>query len=162
VSPPARAPGRELPLPVSPVRTLDRSETELATLLRGRPALVTLWATWCDACRKEMPELGYIDAWAKEHDAVVVAVAVGETVDAIASFTTKTTLPYLVVVDEEFRFADALGSKRVPATLVVDRSGTIVYLGGGVDDRSVGAFRRVVGAPAPAPRTATITTHTEQ
>jgi peroxiredoxin len=91
------------------VRTVDSSETDLARALGGRPALISLWATWCDACRTEMPALRRLDRWARDRDAVVVGVAVGEPVDRVTNFVAENHLPYLVLVDEDFHLADALG-----------------------------------------------------
>jgi hypothetical protein len=45
-------------------------------------------------------------------------------------------------VDPNFALADALGERRVPATLVVDRSGHIVYRGGALDGAGLAALRR--------------------
>jgi peroxiredoxin len=63
----------------------------------------------------------------------------------VSSFANANHLPYLVLVDEDFHLADALGNKRVPSTLVIDRSGHIVYSGGAFDARSLAAFRGVLG-----------------
>jgi thiol-disulfide isomerase/thioredoxin len=131
-------------IPATDVRAMDRTPTPIASTIRGRPALVTLWATWCEPCRDEIPELGKLDAYARAKGAVVVGVAVGEPIDHVAEFAHGRPMPYLVLVDEEFRFADAVGERAVPATLVVDRDGTIVYRGGALDARSIEAFRRLV------------------
>jgi hypothetical protein len=48
---------------------------------------------------------------------------------------------YTQLVDEEFRFADSIGERRVPATLVLDRAGRIVYRGDALDARSLAALR---------------------
>ena len=133
-------------LPDLQVRTLDRREEQLRAALGGKPALVSLWATWCDACREEQPALVRIDGWARTHGGLVVGLAVGEELDKVATYANDKRLPWLVLVDEDFHFADALGEKRVPTTLVVDREGRIVYTGGAVDDRSLAAFRKVVAA----------------
>jgi peroxiredoxin len=136
-------------IPNARVRTLDSSETDLGLALRGRPALISLWATWCEPCRNELPALNRIDAWAKDHGALVVGVAVGEPLARISTFATEAHLSYMVLVDEDFRFADAIGEKRVPATLVVDRGGRIVYVGGAVDRRAVEVFHKLLEAQPP-------------
>ena len=133
-------------LPELHVRSLDHRDQDLRVALGGKPALVSLWATWCDACREEQPALVRIDGWARTHGGLVVGLAVGEELDKVATYATDMRLPWLVLVDEDFHFADALGEKRVPTTLVVDRDGRIVYTGGAVDDRSLAAFRKVVAA----------------
>lgn len=136
-------------LPTTSVRALDNTETLVASAISGRPALVSLWATWCDACREELPALARIHAFARDHGAVVVGVAIGESITKVAGFTSANHLPYVVLVDEDFRFADALGEKRVPTTLVVDREGHIVHVGGAVDERCLGAFRRLMAEHRP-------------
>jgi len=141
---PAKPAAHATALPDLEVRSLDRHEQHLRAALGGKPALVSLWATWCDACREEQPALVRIDGWARAHGGVVLGLAVGEEIDKVATYASEKHLPWLVLVDEEFHFADALGEKRVPTTLVVDREGRIVYAGGAVDDRSLAAFRKLV------------------
>lgn len=131
-------------LPAAELRSLDAASADLAQALGGRPALVSLWATWCEACQKEMPDLTALDAWAKEHGGVVMGVAVGEPVAKVKSFASDHRMAYPILVDEDFRLADALGEKRVPATLVVDRNGKIVFTGGALDARSKKAFEALV------------------
>jgi peroxiredoxin len=109
--------------------------------------MVTLWATWCDACVGEIDVLERLQRQAGARvDAVVVGVAVGETREHVAAFAQKRGLVYAQLVDENFRLADALGEPRVPATLVVDRAGHIVFRGGALDTSSLAAFRSALGA----------------
>lgn len=96
-----------------------------------------------------MPDLARLDTWAKEHGGVVLGVAVGEPVDKVKTFATEHRMAYPILVDEDFRLADALGEKRVPATLVVDRTGAIVYSGGALDERSRRAFEALFSAATP-------------
>ena len=79
----------------------------------GRVALVSLWATWCEACGKEMDALNRLDAkTAAGRDAVVIGVDVGEEPQAVAEFARRRGLRYTQVVDVDFAFADALGGQR--------------------------------------------------
>jgi thiol-disulfide isomerase/thioredoxin len=145
---------RPAAVPSMRVRTLDATETDLAVALRGRPALVSLWATWCDACKKEMPTLVRLDAWAKDHGSLVVGVAVGESLARVSTFASEAHVSYVVFVDEDFHLADALGEKRVPTTLVVDRTGRIVESGGALDEHLVAVFRKLVDAELDTARAA--------
>lgn len=116
-------------------------------LLRGRAALVSFWATWCDACVSEMPALNRLSAQASaEGDALVVGVAVGEQHDKVGDFVAAHHLSFAQLVDEDFRFADAVGERRIPTTLVVDRYRRIVFRGGALDSSSLEAFRRAAAA----------------
>lgn len=133
------------PIPATTVVALDGQPTDLGSVLQGRAALVTLWATWCDACVNEIDALNRLDAQARTRgDAIVVGVAVGETPGSVAAFKSRRTIEYAQFVDENFRLADTLGQRHVPTTLVVDRAGRIVYRGGALDGQGLEAFRRVL------------------
>ncbi|HEX4338391.1 MAG TPA: TlpA disulfide reductase family protein [Polyangiaceae bacterium] len=135
-------------LPTTRVQTLDGNTTDLAGVLHGRPALVNLWATWCDTCIQEAPALNRLEAEAKKGgDALVVGVAIGETPETVRGFTKTRPLEYTLLVDPDFRLADTLGERQVPATLVVDRAGHIVFRGKSLDADSLAAFRKVAQHP---------------
>ena len=123
--------------------SLDRRAASLSELTRGRPALVALWATWCTACAHELGELDRLQA-KLGGDALVVGVAVGEPYDKVAEFLRARRLAYAQLVDEEFKLSEALGERRVPATLVVDRHGAVRYSGGALDAKALAALRSAI------------------
>jgi len=134
-------------VPAVSLSTLAGDHTVLARLADGRVALVSLWATWCESCGKEMDALNRLDATtAAGRDAVVIGIDVGEEPGKVAEFARKRGLRYAQLVDEDFAFADALGQRRVPSTLVVDRHGSIVFRGDALDGRSLEALRRAIAA----------------
>jgi peroxiredoxin len=136
---PARAPRSDLP--AVELLTLDGQPTRLQQALEGRVALVAVWATWCEACATEFEALTRLSERAGARGAVVVAVAVGEKRSTVAEFVARRGLRYPQLVDEDFRLADALGQTRVPATLVVDRDGRILFSGGTLDESAIAALR---------------------
>ena len=147
----APALSRSLPpaaqLPAAPLVTIDGDPADLVSMVRGRAAIISLWATWCDACSAEIGALNRLDEQASSRgDALVVGVAVGEPRAKVAEFARERGVKYARLVDEDFRLADALGERRVPTTLVVDRSGRIVYRGGTLDAAGLAAFRNALGA----------------
>ncbi len=139
-------------LPVIDLVTLDGQPTHIAQALGGRPALVSLWATWCEACATEFEPLQRLSERANSLGAVVVAVAVGEPRAKVAEFVAKHQLTYPQLVDEQFHFADSAGQKRVPATLVIDRQGRIVYSGGVLDEIALAALEKAITGTTSAAR----------
>jgi thiol-disulfide isomerase/thioredoxin len=131
------------PLPRVSLATLAGEPVDIARVARGRVALVSLWATWCEACKKEMDALDRLDA-KTGNDAVVIGVAVGEEREKVAAFAQQRGLRYVQLVDTDFAFADAVGQRRVPATLVLDRRGEIVFRGEALDGASLDALRRAI------------------
>jgi peroxiredoxin len=126
------------------LRTLDGRPARLDEVTRGRPALVSLWATWCEACARELDALTRLHEATRNAGAAVIGVAVGEPHAQVAAFVQRRGLPYEQLVDERFQLADALGQNRVPATVVLDRQGRIVYRGGVFDEAALAAFRRAL------------------
>jgi peroxiredoxin len=145
-APPARPPANPLPasLPSVELRTLDGKPVRLEEALRGKVALVSLWATWCEACNHELDALGRLDVAARKVGATVIAVAEGEEPARVAEFTRQHGLAWEQLVDQGFLLGDALGQKRVPATLVVNRAGEIVFVGGALDAAALAALQRAL------------------
>jgi peroxiredoxin len=129
------------------VVTLSGERTDLGRVTDGRVALVSLWATWCEACTKEIDALNRLARKAGErHDALVVGVAVGESAANVEAFARSHEMKYVQLVDEDFSLADALGQRSVPATLVIDRGGHVVYRGDVLDGAGLSAFRKALGS----------------
>jgi len=127
----------------------------LPELLGKRPALISFWAPWCEPCIKELPEFEQLANTVGPCGATVLGVAVGESPGSIAKFIRARQLSYPQFTDEQFRLADALGQRRVPATIVLDGDQQIVYVGSALDGRATGALATALGeaaggAPCPA------------
>jgi thiol-disulfide isomerase/thioredoxin len=142
-APPPAPPATPVRLPEVSVLSLDRQAASLTLLTRGRPALVALWATWCPACSRELGELDRLQTRLGA-EALVVGVAVGEPYERVADFLRPRRLAYAQLVDEDFKLSEALGQRRVPATLVVDRNGAVRYSGGALDARALDALRNAI------------------
>ncbi len=134
------------PLPAIELATLDGRPARLDELARGKPALISLWATWCEACAREQPALRRLDEAARGAGAIVIAVAVGEPRAQVAAYVQERRLPWLQLVDERYALADALGMRSVPATLVLDRNGRVVFRGGAFDEAALAALRTALAA----------------
>ena len=106
-----------------------------------------MWATWCEACAREFGALARLHEATRDVDAAVIAVAVGEPHAEVAGVrpargrcrgpswsTSASSSP------------TRSGRRRVPATLVLDRQGRIVYRGGAFDEGALAAFRRALAA----------------
>ncbi|HEY6475657.1 MAG TPA: redoxin domain-containing protein [Polyangia bacterium] len=127
-----------------PLADLDSRPVTLAKVLAGRPALVNLWAPWCERCKTELPDLDRLSR-RLEGCAIVVGVAVGEDAPHTAAFVHERGLGYPQVVDEGFHLADTLRQSRVPTTLVIDGEGAIVHVGLALDEAAVGALEATLG-----------------
>jgi thiol-disulfide isomerase/thioredoxin len=139
-------------LPDVEVTTLSGERTTVIHAADGRVALVSLWATWCEACAKEMDSLNRLNAKAAGA-LVVIGVAIGEDRQKVAGFVRSRGLRYVQLVDEGFVFADALGGqRRLPVTLVVDQRGRVIFRGDALDSKTLEALRKASADPMAARR----------
>jgi thiol-disulfide isomerase/thioredoxin len=129
-------------------------ETTLRAAVAGRPALISFWAPWCAPCVKEQPELERLAHAVEACGGVVIAVAVGESPEVITGFARERHLSSTQLADEHFRLADALGQRRIPTTLVLDRAARIIFTGEALDLRATDALGGATAGPAGAPRCA--------
>jgi cytochrome c biogenesis protein CcmG/thiol:disulfide interchange protein DsbE len=72
------------PAPELPSAVLQPPKVTLADL-RGNPALINFWASWCDPCRKEAPELARLSR-SLPHGAALVGVDYTDQEDSAREF----------------------------------------------------------------------------
>ena len=103
---------------------------------QSRPLLVNFWATWCDPCRDEFPDLVQIDKDYKARGLEFVTVSLddpSEVKTVVPQFLRqmRSTMPaYLLnVPDPEpvIKWIDAEWGGGLPATYLYDAQGQIVF-----------------------------------
>jgi cytochrome c-type biogenesis protein len=97
--------------------------------LRGEVVLVNIWATWCEPCKREMPEL---QALSEEYGAeglhvLGVSLDIGGSNERIAGFASDLGVNFTLVRDEAGDFQREFRTSGVPETILIDRSGNIAY-----------------------------------
>jgi thiol-disulfide isomerase/thioredoxin len=91
------------------------------TGLRG-PAVINLWASWCEPCREELPAMQRL-ADRTAGRLTVLTVDTGDRRDAAASFAAAKDVSLPTLYDRERKLASALGRITLPVTVFVDASG---------------------------------------
>lgn len=109
--------------------TLDGATVRLSAL-RGRPVLINFWATWCAACRAEMPAIQR--AWDRYHAGGLEVVAIDYREadrDAMRRFLTAAGVRYGSALDPDGVIAQAYGvSLGLPVSVFVDRGGRVALI----------------------------------
>jgi len=90
--------------------------------LRG-PAVVNLWATWCQPCRKELPAFQEVST--ARPDVRFVGVDIAEDAGKARDFLAELGITFDQFLDDRGELTDALGTAVLPVTLVVAADGTV-------------------------------------
>lgn len=95
---------------------------------RGRPVLVTFWATSCPPCVREAPSLAALQRALAPRGFELVAIAMpyDPPVNVLA-FTREYRLPYRVALDLKGEAAAAFKVNAIPQAYLIDRDGSIVW-----------------------------------
>jgi peroxiredoxin len=96
--------------------------------LRGKPVIVTFWATDCPSCIQEIPDL--IDIYNQYHAAGLEMIAVAMYYDPpnhVVDMTKAKQLPYHVALDLNSGHAQAFGGIMfTPSTFLIAPDGSVV------------------------------------
>jgi cytochrome c biogenesis protein CcmG/thiol:disulfide interchange protein DsbE len=98
--------------------------TTLGANMDGRPTLLVVWATWCEPCRRELPE---IQSFARSNPGIkVVTVNLGDDVDSVATFLDEVDVDLTTVIDTEGRLTSATEVATVPSLAMLSTVGDVV------------------------------------
>lgn len=137
------------PLPAFAAAGLDGAEVRLADY-RGQALILNLWATWCPPCRAEMP---YLQELQDEFGAAglrVVGVSVDDTGarPSLEAFLRESGVTYDILLDPDMITMDLFGVLGLPATFLVDPSGTVTHVRTGPvmegDERFLAQIRAIL------------------
>ena len=143
---PAAAEGTPQQVPVFPnlaFTALDGvSQIDLESL-RGRPVLLTFWASWCGPCRQELPELEKLAGVLAGDGFVLITVNMDQTPAMGARFLQKHDID-VPVYRMDARALSQLGVQALPTNVLLDREGRPVQIFRGYSPAVPGEIHRLV------------------
>ncbi len=116
--------------------------------LRGKPAVINFWASWCAPCKDEIPVLE--ETWREHRDdgLVVLGIDSQDFKGDARKFARETGISYPIVHDGPGNTMRAYDLTGLPETYFLDRNGRLVcgHIVGGVhvNDDIEGKFRECV------------------
>ncbi len=112
------------PAPAFSLPTLGGDVTSTESL-RGRVVVLNFWATWCQPCRTEIPELIEL---ADNTEVTVVGIALDhEGAPVVGPFAERLKIDYPILLGDEDVFA-RYGGLAIPHTVVLDASLTVRHI----------------------------------
>jgi cytochrome c biogenesis protein CcmG/thiol:disulfide interchange protein DsbE len=115
------------PMPPYSAKYLDGSPMNIAGE-KGNVVFLNVWATWCGPCRFETPELQSLQTQYAANGLKVIGVSVDEgDAGAVKTFVAEQKITYPIAVDPEGRIANLVQTTVLPTSLLIDRTGKIVW-----------------------------------
>jgi cytochrome c biogenesis protein CcmG/thiol:disulfide interchange protein DsbE len=97
----------------------------------GKITVISFWATWCTPCKKELTNINdnMLDDWKAKYDAELVAVSTdnSKNVLKVKPFVDGQGWAFDCLLDVNEDLKRALNATSIPYTVLLDRSGKIVY-----------------------------------
>ena len=112
------------PAPQLPTAVLQPPKVTLADL-RGSPALINFWASWCDPCRQEAPELERLSR-SMPSGARLVGVDYTDREDSAREFIREYHWTFPILSDPNGVFGARFSFSGLPTTVAIDARGRIV------------------------------------
>jgi len=97
--------------------------------MRGKPLLVTFWATTCPSCMKEMPQLIHLYHELSPLGLEVIGIAMSyDPPNRVLAMQKSRSIPYTIALDIDARAARAFGDVELtPTTFLIAPDGRVVY-----------------------------------
>lgn len=109
--------------PPLPAKVLQGPKVSLADL-RGHPALIDFWASWCEPCREEAPELARLGR-GLGGSARVVGVDYTDREGSARSFIAHYGWTFPVLSDPDGIYGARFGFSGLPTAIVLDPEGRV-------------------------------------
>ncbi len=133
--------------PGAAVEDLDGNNVDLIDYVKGKPALIEFWATWCELCEALQPQFDEIQLkYGERMNLVAVAVGVAQSVRRVRRHLEEHDPGYPYLWDARGAAVRAYNATTTSIVVMLDGDGRVVYTGVGASQDLTGEVRRLLGS----------------
>jgi alkyl hydroperoxide reductase subunit AhpC len=94
----------------------------------GKVVLLTLWASWCNNCKRSMAFSEYLSQKLDKNAVAVVGICVDQNLENAFEFLKANKITFNNLRDKNDTAAALLQVVNIPSTFVIDQNGQILYI----------------------------------
>lgn len=94
--------------------------------LKGKPIILTFWATWCSPCKEELPTLKKFAGGKKDQLGILTIAIDGENKKKVQRFVEENKIDLAVLLDENGETARSYRIRMIPTTFLINRDGMMI------------------------------------
>lgn len=95
--------------------------------MRGKPAVIVFWATWCSSCKEEAPRINALAAEYEGKGVRVLGINVKDSLAGAEAGVKEFGIRYPVARDSDASVARAYSVRGTPTVIFLDRKGVVRY-----------------------------------
>ncbi len=93
---------------------------------KGKPVLLNFWATWCGACKEELPSMERLHKAAKDHGVQVVAISIDRgNQEKVQKYVKEYNLTFPILLDPEQKVRRSYFILGLPTSYLIDSQGKL-------------------------------------
>lgn len=108
------------------LKDVDGKEVRLASL-RGKTVLLDFWATWCEPCRRAMPDIKAVYEAYHAKGLEVVCIDFSEPAAVARKSFDENKYSFINLLDPASEVFNKYGGGGIPKTLLIDKDGVVRY-----------------------------------
>ena len=117
---------------------LDGKKLRLSDVVGKKVVLVNFFATWCQPCRSEIPELARFSESLKDEPLLILFVDAGEEAPLVRKFVTEFRIASPVGIDHARRIQRLYGVSSYPTNVLIGADGRVqLYEAGAIHNADV-------------------------
>lgn len=95
--------------------------------VKGKPIVLNFWASWCDPCKKEAPEMVKLYRNYKDYlEIYAVNLTTGDNLESVKKFVDEYGFSFPVLLDSKDVAASKYNIQAIPTTFFINADGIIV------------------------------------